>query len=143
MLSRFVQPGMLQALGLTPLRVVLGLIFVAHGAQKMFIMGIPGTAMFFGDLGIPAPEITASLITFLELIGGAALTAGALTRAAALLLALDMLTATVLLHLPNGFYVGNNGVEFTLLLFVACFTFIVIGPGDFSVDGMRSKRLLP
>lgn len=122
--------------GLTVLRVIIGVVFLLHGWQKLFSNGIDGTAGFFGSLGIPLPQIAAIVITALELLGGAALILGLFTRPVALLLAADMLTATLLFHAPNGFFATDGGIELTLVLFAATIAFVLSGPGEAALDNM-------
>src|SRR5712692_10875396 len=81
----------LQSWGLAVLRVILGVVFLMHGGQKLFIWGFHGVAGFLGGLGIPFPAFSGVVLTVVELLGGAALVLGLLTRWAALLLAVDML----------------------------------------------------
>ncbi len=91
-------------LGLAILRVVVGVIFIAHGAPKIF-GGMEGTAGFFGSLGIPLPIVAAWMISLLEFLGGIALIAGFLVTPIALLLTTHMLIGILLVHAANGFYV--------------------------------------
>src|SRR5215213_9758955 len=72
-------------------RVALGVVFVAHGAQKLFTWGLSGTADAFAGMGVPAPQASALFAALVELVGGAALVLGVATPIAGLLLALDML----------------------------------------------------
>lgn len=119
-----------------PLRVVVGLVFVVHGGQKLFAFGLAGTAGFLGSLGIPLPTVAAVALIAVELLGGLALLVGAFTRVAALLLAADMLGAALLVHLPKGFFLPD-GVEFVLTLLGGTLTLAGTGPGMLSVDGVR------
>ena len=122
--------------GVLPLRLVLGLVFVAHGAQKLFGFGLAGTAGFLGSLGIPLPAVAAAGLIAVELLGGVALILGAWTRIVAALLAADMLVAILTVHLRGGFFVPD-GVEFVLTLLGGCLTLVGLGAGPCSVDGVR------
>jgi len=122
--------------GVLPLRLVLGLVFVAHGAQKLFGFGLAGTAGFLGSLGIPLPAVAAAGLITVELLGGVALILGAWTRIVAALLAADMLVAILTVHLRGGFFVPD-GVEFVLTLLGGCLTLVGLGAGPCSVDGVR------
>jgi putative oxidoreductase len=126
--------------GMAIVRIITGIIFIAHGAQKVFGFGIGGTTQFFTQVGAPLPGVAAPLVAALELVGGVALVIGLLTRLVALGLALDMLGAILLVHLANGFFVGGNGVEFVLLLMVNAIALVVAGPGAFSLDGAIGRR---
>lgn len=122
------------------LRIGLGIIFLAHGYQKLFVMHPTNVAGFFGGMGIPVPLVNAWLVSLLEFGGGILLIAGAFTRLLALGLAIDMIVATLLFHLPNGFYMGQKpGVEFTMLLAIGALALVVGGPGSPSIDELRNK----
>ena len=129
--------GMNPELGLTILRVVLGVIFIAHGFPNL-TGGVQGTAEFFGSLGIPAPLLAAWFITVLESVGGLLLLVGFLVTPIASLLAVHMLVGIVLVHAKNGFYVvgpGTGGIEFNLLLIAGLFAMVLCGPGLAAIDG--------
>lgn len=123
--------------GMLPLRLALGLVFLMHGYQKLFVFGLDGTTGFMAGLGIPAPQIAAILVTALELLGGLALIVGLLTRWVALLLAADMAVAILVVKLKGGFF-SPQGVEFELILLAAAFTLAAMGPGGFSIDAARA-----
>jgi putative oxidoreductase len=122
--------------GLLALRLVVGLVFVVHGSQKLFGFGLAGTAGFLASLGIPLPTIAAVGVIAVELLGGLALLLGAGTRIAAGLLAADMLVAMLTVHLRRGFFVPD-GVEFVLTLFGACLALAGLGAGPWSLDAAR------
>jgi putative oxidoreductase len=116
------------------LRVVIGVTFVVHGWQKLAMMGLPATAAFFDGLGVPAPLLSAAMVTAVELVGGVALILGFLSRWVAVPLALDMLAALLLFHLPRGFFASAGGVELALLLLVALVTLALTGSGALALD---------
>ncbi len=116
-----------------PLRLVVGLVFLAHGAQKVFQFGLGGTAGFLGSLGVPAPVAGALVVMTAETLGGLALVLGAFTRVAALVLAVNMLVAILLVHLRAGFFLPG-GMEFALTLLGASLTLAMTGAGALSVD---------
>lgn len=126
--------------GYTVLRVVVGTVFLMHGWQKLTMMGFDGVAGFFGSLGIPAASIAAVVVTLLELAGGAALILGVLTRWISIPLALTMAAAIFTVHLPNGFFVTEGGMELALTLLAGTVFFVLAGPGAYSVDAWLFGR---
>ena len=124
------------SLGLAALRIATGVVFLDHGYQKLFKMGIGGVTGFFGQIGVPLPGVMATLITLLEVFGAIALIAGFLTRPLAVAFALDMLGAILLVQLKNGF----SKYELEFLLFGASLALFLTGAGRYSVDAMIAGR---
>ena len=129
-----------QSWGLTVLRVVVGIVFVIHGGQKLFVFGIHGVGGMLGTLGIPLPMVAAVVVSMVEFFGGLALLSGFLVRWAAPLIAIDMLVAILVVHLKNGFF-NPQGFEYPLTLLAACITLMFAGAGAASVDGALTKRM--
>lgn len=121
-------------LAMTIIRVIVGITFFAHGWQKVFTFGFEGTGGFFESLGIPAAGFFAILVSLLELLGGLALILGIGTRIVGLLLAIDMLVALLIVHLSNGFFVSENGIELVLILGAASLAFAITGASSISLD---------
>ncbi len=127
-------------IGLLVLRVIVGIIFAAHGAQKIFMMGLAGTAGMFARMGVPFPSLSDPAVALLEFGGGLALIAGLLTPLVALGLAIDMLGAVLMVKAKNGFF-APRGAEFELLLCAASVVLSLTGAGAYSLDRLiRSRR---
>ena len=127
------------SLALTVLRAFTGIIFIAHGAQKLFVYGLAGVSGGFAQMGVPMPGVVGPLIALLEFFGGIALVFGLLTRLVSAGLVFDMLGAMLLVHLKNGFFMPN-GYEFVLLLAAASAALVLTGAGDFSIDSLIARR---
>ncbi len=127
--------------GMAPMRVMIGAMYAAHGAQKLFTMHVAGVAGFFGPLGIPAPHAMALFISCLEFAGGILLALGAGTRVFAFLFACEMAGAIWFVHGSKGFFLPM-GWEYAAVLISACIALLLIGPGRLSVDALvaRGKR---
>ena len=125
--------------GLAALRVVVGIVFLVHGAQKLFVYGFGGVAGFLSQVGIPAPMLSAVLVTAAEFLGGLALLLGAFTRWAALALAVTMAVAILSVHLKAGFFMPN-GYEYALSLLGANIALALTGPGAASLDVVLAAR---
>ncbi|WP_051298783.1 DoxX family protein [Arthrobacter castelli] len=121
-------------LGLAVLRVVVGIVAAMHGWQKIGQNTIAGTTKGFAQMGIPAADIIAPIVAYLELFGGIALIIGLLTRPVALLLTIVMAGALFLVHLPAGFYAANGGYELVLMIGAAALALALTGPGRISID---------
>ena len=139
--------GTTEDVSLTTLRVVLGVVFFAHGAQRMLGwfggFGFHDTMGALTHTGMPAP--VAFLIICAQFFGGLGLMVGLLTRIAALGIAGLMIGAIFMVHLPNGFFMNwmgtqkGEGIEFHLLALAMAAALLLRGAGAFSVDRALSK----
>lgn len=125
--------------GLAALRAIVGTVFLAHGAQKLFVFGLAGVAGAFDGMGVPLAGIAGPAVAFAEFFGGIALLLGLFTRVAGIGLAAVMLGALFLVHWAGGFF-APEGVEFVLTLFGAAVALAIAGPGDYSVDALLGRR---
>jgi putative oxidoreductase len=127
------------------LRLPLGIIFVAHGAQKLFAWfggyGLEGTGQFMASQGLEPGFLMALLAGSVEFFGGLALIIGILVRPAALGLAFAMLIAGVVVHGSAGLFLSNGGYEFALALFSGSVALLFLGGGRLSLDNLLSQRL--
>jgi putative oxidoreductase len=124
--------------GALALRIPVGIIFFAHGAQKLFGWfggyGLEGTGQFFGSVGLNPGYLMALLAGLAEFVGGVALVLGVLVRPAAAALAFAMLVAIFAVHWDKGFFAASGGYEYALALFAASLSLVFSGAGRFSVD---------
>ena len=121
------------------LRIVLGIVFVAHGWDKLLITGLTETTGQFSAWGVPQPKLSAYLVMAGELLGGALLVVGLLTTFVAGALALLMAAAIWFVHLGNGLFAADGGVELPAVLIVALLMIVVFGAGRASLDGVLTR----
>lgn len=130
-------------MGLLVLRLGLGIVILAHGLQKTFGWfdgpGFPGAMNFLVGLGIPAA--LAILVVIVESIGSLSLIFGFLTRFCAASIGIVMLGAVLIVHAPNGFFMGNNGYEFHILAISIAVVLAMKGGGAYSLDDVLVKRM--
>lgn len=131
--------------GALALRIPVGIIFVAHGAQKLFGWfggyGLEGTGQWMASIGLEPGYLMALLAGSAEFFGGLALVLGLLTRPAALVSALTMLVAMFAVHIGNGLFMANNGYEFALSLLAASVALTVQGGGRLALDNLLAAQL--
>jgi putative oxidoreductase len=139
-LKRSTREEKLLDLALLLIRLVLGLSFMAHGAQKLFGSfgggGLKGTGGYFESIGIK-PGVTMALMAGLsEFVGGTLLTFGLLTPLASILIAGAMIVAILKVHVPNGFWLTQNGYEYCLTILVVVIALALSGAGQYSLDAI-------
>jgi putative oxidoreductase len=126
--------------GLLVLRLVLGVIFIGHGAQKLFGSfggpGLKGTAQGFEQIGLRPGRLMAILAGLAEFVGGILMILGFLTPLAALVLIVVMIVAVLTVHLKNGFFATSGGYEFNLALAGMALTLLIVGAGAYSLDSV-------
>ena len=124
--------------GLTILRIIAGVTFVAHGSQKLFGWfggyGLAGVGEWMESIGLAPGYLMALMAGSAEFFGGLALILGLLARPAAAELAVTMLVAIASVHLANGFFMSNNGYEFALALLAISLAVLSEGAGKLSLD---------
>ena len=120
---------------LLSLRVVVGVTLAAHGYNKFFGGGrIEGTARWFDSIGMRPGRLHAALAAGSEVAAGLALAAGFLTAPAAAGLVGLMAVAFWVAHRGKGFFVMNDGWEYTAVLATVAVVIAMLGPGDLSLD---------
>jgi putative oxidoreductase len=131
----------LRGTGLALLRIILGIVFFAHGYLKFFKMGMDGVVGFFTSLGIPAPEVAAWGVTMLEMVGGLALILGLFTPVLGVLFAIEMAGVIYFAKRGEGFF-APKGYEFELTLLVASLALALTGPGAAALGNLigRNRR---
>lgn len=127
------------------LRVPVGLILAAHGAQKLFGWfggnGLVGTARWLSSMGMEPGLLMAVLAGSAEFFGGLALVLGVLTRPAAVVAAFTMLVAIFSVHIGNGLFAADGGYEYALVLMVALIALAIQGGGYLSIDKALSEKI--
>ena len=127
------------------LRVPVGIIFMAHGAQKLFGWfggyGLEGTGQWMASIGMEPGVLMAFMAGSAELFGGLFILLGLLTRPAAVVLAFTMVVAIASVHLSNGLFMSNNGYEFALALLAASVSLALSGSGKVALDNALTRRL--
>lgn len=137
--------------GIAILRIAVGMIFVAHGAQKLFGAfggpGLSGTSEYFATLGLSPAYPLALLWAVIEFGCGVLVFLGAWTRWAAIPLAIGMAVAIWKVHLVHGFFINwslaaglGHGYEFHLVLIAACACLSLTGAGELSIDRLLDRN---
>ena len=124
--------------GLLVLRVILGVLFIGHGAQKLFGWfggpGLKGTTGWLGSMGLRPARFWALLGAFAEFGGGLLFLLGFLNPLGALGISAVMLTVIITVHWHKGFWNSNGGIEFPLVNLAIALGIALIGPGTYSLD---------
>ena len=127
-----------QSLSALPLRLLAGIIFSAHGAQKLFAWfggyGLEATGQWMESIGLAPGYLMALLAGSAEFFGGLLLMVGFLTRPASFVLAITMIVAIFTVHIDHGLFMSNNGYEFALSLLAITIALFIQGGGKYSMD---------
>ncbi|MNI37397.1 putative oxidoreductase MhqP [compost metagenome] len=130
----------MMGLGLLIIRLIIGLLFIGHGAQKLFGMfggyGPKGTGGWMESVGIKPGVAMAVISGLMELIGGTLFGLGLFTQVAAILIALTMVGAIVKVHGPNGLWATANGYEYPLVVLAVVIGVALTGAGAYSLDAV-------
>lgn len=126
------------SIGLLLIRLMIGIIMIAHGAQKLFGWfngpGLQGMSKGFESMGIRPGFAMAFLAGLCEFAGGFLLAIGLMMPLATVLVMIPMIAAIIKVHLSKGFFSSNGGVEFPLLILITALGLFFTGAGWFSVD---------
>lgn len=136
-MSNNTENTIMEDLGLLALRLLLGGLFIGHGAQKVFGWfggyGLAGTGAFMESIGLRPGKQMAALAGLSEILGGVLFIVGLFQPLAALMIGGAMLIAIAKVHGKNGLWSQNNGYEYNLVLLVLAVALALIGPGDLSL----------
>jgi putative oxidoreductase len=140
-----INPSALPSAGLLVLRLVVGTTFLVHGLDKL--IDLSAAEEFFASVGIPAPDLMAPVVSIAETVGGLLLIVGLATPLVGAALTVDMLVALATVHIDQGFFAKDGGMELALLLSGASLALVLTGAGRFSLDaaldlpGSLSRRV--
>jgi putative oxidoreductase len=126
------------SIGLLLIRLVIGILFIGHGAQKLFGWfggyGLKGTGGWFESIGMK-PGVTVALMAGLtELVGGVLFALGLVTPLGGILIAATMVIAIAKVHGANGLWSTSNGYEYNLVLLAVTIGIALVGPGQYALD---------
>jgi putative oxidoreductase len=125
-------------IGLLIIHLVVGLLFVCHGAQKLFGWfggyGLKGTGGWFESIGMKPGVSMALLAGLAELVGGILFALGLLTPLAGIIITGTMVMAIAKVHGPNGIWATSNGYEYNLTLLAVAIGIALVGPGQYALD---------
>ncbi|GAA2617950.1 DoxX family protein [Actinomadura fulvescens] len=126
--------------GLLVGRVAIGVVFIAHGWDKLD-KGHGAVSAGFDKGGIPLPDLSAAFVTWVELAGGIAMILGLLVPLTGLLLAFTMAGAYWYVHRENGLFANEGGYEYVLVLAALALLLTFVGGGRFGLDAVFSRRV--
>ncbi|HEX4250003.1 MAG TPA: DoxX family protein [Pseudonocardia sp.] len=121
-------------------RILLGVVLMAHGYQKVFTYGLAGTTKAMTKMSVPLPPVSAAYASYVELLGGALLILGALTTVVSVLVVLDMIGAAVFSGSLHTVFAQDGGWELVGMIGVGALLLAAVGAGRFSVDHALAAR---
>lgn len=135
-------PHTVRDIGLLVTRVLLGVILIAHGWEKIVTDGVGVTGESFESMGVPAAQAAAVFSGSVELVGGILLVIGLLTPIVAALVVVVMFGAFLFVHAGSGVFATDGGWELVAVIALAVVVFALVGPGRYSVDSLIAGRRL-
>ena len=120
-------------------RLLIGVVLVAHGLQKLG-KGVGGAAEGFAGMGVPLPTVSTLFVMTVEILGGALLIAGAATIVAGLATVVAMAGAFLFAHFGSAVFVSDGGWELVGVIAAGALALAAVGPGRFSVDHLLASR---
>ena len=138
-MKRF-QRAPLSDVALLGVRLLLGVIMIAHGYQKLVVNGIGRTTAGFESMSIPLAIVSASFVTVVELVGGVLLVLGLMTRTIAACMGFVMAGAAAFVHARHGVFVADGGWELVGSIAAGLLALAVAGPGRLSVGHLVRAR---
>lgn len=134
------------SIGLLAARLVLGLLMAAHGSQKLLGWfgghGLAATAGFFDSMGFRPGRLFATTASSTEIVSGLLLALGFLGPVGPALMIAVMIVAATTVHMKNGLFAANNGIELPLLYGVGALGLLLTGPGNLSLDAALGLGIL-
>jgi putative oxidoreductase len=123
------------------MRFAAGAVLAPHGIQKVLHLTIAQYTKTIGGKGLPLAEVLAYLTFFTESVAAICLAIGLLTRAAAVMIWIEMAVIITVFLWPNGYFWTNRGIEYPLLWLLLCTAIFFRGGGRYSVDHLIGKEL--
>lgn len=133
-------PATVQDVGLLLARILLGVILIAHGWQKLFTNGFSASATMFSQMGVPLPDASVVVSIIIEFVAGALIIVGLATPVAGLFVVGDMLGAFVFVHAGAGLFATSGGWELVAALAIGAAVLSLSGPGRYSIDSLLGTR---